>query len=66
MTIRNHVWSNNGDIANDLEWPLTAPSTPFYKFWGFCFFSLLNIYLAAMNYEEKAMTHIGLPNRTES
>jgi len=24
MTTRNHVWSNNGDIANDLKWPLIA------------------------------------------
>ena len=36
MTTRNHVWSNNGDIANGLEWPLTVPSTHFCKFWGFC------------------------------
>ena len=36
MTTRNQVWSNDGDIANDLEWPLTAPSTHFCKFWGFC------------------------------
>ena len=36
MTTRNNVWSNNGNIANDLEWPLTAPSTFFCKFWGFC------------------------------
>ena len=36
MTTRNQVWSNNGDIANDLEWPLTAPSAHFCKFWGFC------------------------------
>jgi len=43
MTTRNHVWSNNGDIANDLEWPLTAPSTHFCKFWGFCPFSQLTI-----------------------
>ena len=32
MTTRNQVWSNNGDIANDLEWPLTAPSTIFVNF----------------------------------
>jgi len=38
MTTRNQVWSNNGDIANDLEWPLTAPSAHFCKFWGFCRF----------------------------
>ena len=41
MTTRNHVWSNNGDIA---LWPrvtLTAPSTHFCKFWGYCpFFQL--------------------------
>jgi len=36
MTTRNQVWSNNGDIANDLQWPLTAPSAHFCKFWGFC------------------------------
>ena len=41
MTTRNQVWSHNGDIANDLEWPLTAPSTHFCKFWGFSpFFQL--------------------------
>ena len=41
MTTRNYVWFNNSDIANDLEWPLTAPSTHFCKFWGFCPFSNL-------------------------
>ena len=32
MTTRNHVWSNNGDIANDLEWPLTALVPIFVNF----------------------------------
>jgi len=28
--------SDNGDIANDLEWALTTPSSHFCKFWGPC------------------------------
>ena len=70
LLTRNQVWSNNGDIANDLEWPLTAPSTHFCKFWGFCPFQN-SLFPTSATFRPiftkfGRMMHIGPPNRTGS